>query len=84
MKACHPGWTSVTLPVHDYEDIEMQLSNYEKQKIDIWEQLRTIEGELFLLTARSGELDSENRSRIGCLCDERTHLASQLLLCELR
>ena len=72
------------LPVHDYEDGEMQLSNYEKRKIDIWEQLRTIEGELFLLTARSGELDSESHSRIGRLCGERTHLASQLLLRELR
>jgi|HubBroStandDraft_6_1064221.scaffolds.fasta_scaffold05118_5 hypothetical protein len=45
----------------------MQLSNYEKRKIDIWEQLRMIEGELFLLTARSGELDSESHSRIGRL-----------------
>jgi hypothetical protein len=62
----------------------MQLSNYEKRKIDIWEQLRTIEGELFLLTARSGELDSESHSRIGRLCGERTHLASELLLRELR
>jgi hypothetical protein len=72
------------LPVHDCEGLEMQLSKVEKRKIDIWEQLRTIEGELFLLSARSGELDSENRSRIGRLCGERTHLASQLLLCELR
>ena len=62
----------------------MQLSKYEKQKIDIWEQMRTIEGELFLLSARSGELDSEGRSRIGRLRGERTHLASQLLLCDLR
>jgi len=62
----------------------MQLSNHEKRKIDIWEQMRTIEGELFLLSARSGELDSENNSRIGRLCEERTHLASELLLRELR
>jgi len=72
------------LPLHDGEGLEMQLSDYEKRKIDIWEQLRTIEGELFLLSARSGELDSENHSRIGRLCEERTHLASQLLLGELR
>ncbi len=62
----------------------MQISNVEKRKIDIWEQLRTIEGKLFLLSARSGELDSENNSRIGRLCEERTHLAWQLLLRELR
>ncbi len=30
----------------------MQLSKYEKQKIDIWERMRTIEGELFLLSAK--------------------------------
>jgi|GEM_PF-6405558 hypothetical protein len=62
----------------------MQLSNSEKRRIDIWEQLREIEGELFLLSARSGELGSEDRRRIGLLRGKRTHLASQLLLNGLR
>ena len=58
----------------------MQLSNSENRQIEIWEQMRTIEGELFLLSRRSGELlDSKNRRRIR-LCGERTHLATQLLL----
>ena len=62
----------------------MQLSDSENRKIEIWEQMRTIEGELFLLSARSGELDIENHRRIERLRRERTHLASELLLDELR
>jgi hypothetical protein len=61
----------------------MQLSNHESRRIEIWEQMRTIEGELFLLSARSGELDSKSRRRMDRLRGERTHLASQLLLNEL-
>ena len=62
----------------------MQLSNFEKRRIDIWEQMREIEAELFLLSARSEDLDVEDRRRVGRLRGERTHLASQLLLNELR
>jgi hypothetical protein len=57
----------------------------EVRPIDIWEQLRKIEDELFLLAGRARELDPENhRRRIGRLRSERTHLAGQLLLKELR
>jgi len=62
----------------------MQISACEKRKIDIWEQMREIEGELFLLSARSGELDIASRYRFQCLCRDRTQLASELLLSELR
>jgi hypothetical protein len=61
----------------------MQQSDSENRQIEIWEQMRTIEGELFLLSARSGELDSENHRRIENLRRQRTHLASQMLLHEL-
>jgi hypothetical protein len=61
----------------------MHLSDHESRRIKIWEQMRTIEGELFLLAARSGELDSQSRRRMDRLRGERTHLASQLLLNEL-
>ena len=64
--------------------IEMHLSNLEKRRIDVWEQMREIEGELFLLSARSGELDFENRQRFQRLCGDRTQLASELLLNKLR
>jgi hypothetical protein len=37
----------------------MQLSDLEKRRITIFEQMRAIEGELFLLSVRSGELDFE-------------------------
>ena len=57
----------------------------EVRPIDIWKQLRKIEDELFLLAGGAPELDPENhRLRIGRLRGERTHLASQLLLNELR
>ena len=46
--------------------------------------MRTIEDELFVLSEITGELDLENQRRIGRLRGERTHLASQLLLNELR
>jgi len=62
----------------------MHLSNLEKRRIDVWEQMREIEGELFLLSARSGELDFENRQRFQRLCGDRTQLASELLLNKLR
>ena len=55
----------------------------ESRPIYIWEQMRKIEEELFLLSERTGELDVEDRRRIGRLRGERTHLASQLLLIEL-
>jgi len=57
----------------------------EVRPIDIWKQLRKIEDELFLLAGGAAELDPEkHRLRIGRLRGERTHLASQLLLNELR
>src|SRR5271165_2185215 len=60
--------------------VDMQVSDCEERKINIWEQMRAIEGELFLLSARSGELDFADRHRFQCLCVDRTHLASELLL----
>jgi hypothetical protein len=62
----------------------MQLSTFEKRRITIWEQMREIESELFLLSARSGELGFENDHRFNRLCGERTKLASELLLNEHR
>ena len=63
---------------------EMRISSFEKRRITIWEQMRGIEGELFLLSARSGELDSENGHKFKRLCGERTKLANELLLHEHR
>jgi len=62
----------------------MQRSELETRRITIWEQMRAIEGELFLLSARSGELDFENYQRFECLCGKRTRLARELLLNEHR
>ena len=62
----------------------MQLSDLEKRRISIWEQMRAIEGELFLLSARSGALDFESGDHFAGLCGERTRLASELLLIENR
>jgi hypothetical protein len=58
----------------------MQSSDFEKRRITIWEQMRAIEGELFLLSARSGKLDFENGHDFERLCGERTQLARELLL----
>jgi hypothetical protein len=57
----------------------MQLSDCEKLRINIWEQMRAIEAELFLLSARSGELGFEDGQRFEQLCGERTQLASGVL-----
>jgi len=46
--------------------------------------MRAIEGELFLLSARSVELDFADRHRFQCLCVDRTRLASELFLSEVR
>jgi hypothetical protein len=56
----------------------MQLSNVEQRKGDIWEQMREIEGELFLLSEGSGERDFESRRRFQRLCGERTQFTSLL------
>ena len=64
--------------------VVMQISDCETRKINIWEQMRAIEGELFLLSARSGELDFADRHRFQCLCVDRTRLASELFLSEVR
>jgi hypothetical protein len=58
----------------------MPTSDFEKRRITIWEQMRGIEGELFLLSARAEDLDFENGHRFERLCGERTKLASELLL----
>jgi hypothetical protein len=62
----------------------MELSYFETRRVTIWEQMREIEGELFLLSARSGELDFENCRRFEGLCGVRTKLANELLLNEHR
>ena len=59
----------------------MQLSNCEKRRIEIWEEMRRIEGELFFLSARSGELDFANRRRFQRLCGDRT--SSQASCCSV-
>ena len=63
---------------------EMQLPYFATRKSAIWKKMREIERELFLLSARSGELDSENGYRFIGLCGERTKLANELLLNERR
>ncbi len=62
----------------------MELSDLERRSISIWEQMRAIEGELFLLSARSGAFDFENNHRFEHLCGQRTQLAGELLLSERR
>ncbi len=74
---------SVLVQLTDCER-EMQISTREKLRITVWEKMREIEGELFLLSARSGELDFETGHRFNQLCGERTKLASELLLNEHR
>ena len=58
----------------------MQLSSLEKRRIDIGDQMRAIEGELFLLAGKSGALDFGNRHRSEHLRGKRTQLAGELLL----
>ena len=58
----------------------MQLSDVRKRSTTIWERMREIEGELFLLSARSVELDFEDGHQFEPLYRERTHLAGELLL----
>jgi hypothetical protein len=62
----------------------MQPSNSENRRSDIWKQMQKIEDELFHLFAGPGEVDIDTRLRVGRLRGERTRLASQLLLNELR
>jgi hypothetical protein len=64
--------------------LHMQSSNDENRKIGIGKQMRQIEGELFLLSARSGELDFNFEHRFMRLCEDRTQLASELLLNQRR
>jgi len=61
-----------------------RLSNLDKQKIDIRHQMRAIEGELFLLSGKSGALDVEKPQHFEHLCRRRTQLAGELLLIDLR
>ena len=58
----------------------MELSDREKRRLSISEQLREIESELFLLSARSAAFGFEYGRRFERLSRERTRLASRLLL----
>jgi hypothetical protein len=60
----------------------MQRSELDERRITVWEQMREIEGELFLLSGRSEDLDLESGHRFEYLCGKRTKLASELLLNE--
>ena len=62
----------------------IEMSKFEKRRIDIGEQLRQIEEQLFLLTAKFGKLAFHDGHSIMRLRLERTHLANELLLIEYR
>ena len=62
----------------------VQMPPYEKRRIEIWERMHLIEGDLFLLSARSGELDPADGRRVERLHAERTQLAVELLLIQYR
>lgn len=62
----------------------MQLSDFEKRRIGIWEQIREIEDGFFLFASRSGETEIENAHRFERLREDRTRLARELLLNEHR
>ena len=49
----------------------MQLSIWEAEELLLWERMREIEGELFLLSARSVELDFEDGHQFERLHEER-------------
>ncbi len=57
---------------------------YAKRSMEIGEQMRLIEDDLFLLSARSGELDPADGPRLERLRAERTDLAVELLLIQYR
>ena len=59
--------------------LEMQLSDLQRRRIDIWEQMRKIEGELFLLSEGPGERDLEKRLHFQRLCPERTQTGEQVV-----
>lgn len=61
----------------------MQLANCEERGISILEQMRAIEGELFLLSGTFGALDLKNHQRLEHLRGKRTQLAGELLLIDL-
>ena len=71
------------LRVRDGEGF-VQMPRYEKRRNEIWGQMHLIEGDLFLLSARSGELDPADGRRFERLCAERTQLAVELLLIQYR
>ena len=80
------GGTQLLAPalrVQGGEDF-VQMPRYEKRRIEIWEQMRLIEGDLFFLSARSGKSDPAHRPRFERLCAERTQLAVELLLIQYR
>ena len=62
----------------------VQMPRYEKRRIEIWERMHLIEGDLFLLSARSGELAPADGRRVERLHAERTQLAVELLLIQYR
>ena len=80
------GGTQLLAPalrVQSGEDL-VPTSRYEKRRAQIWEQMRLIEGDLFLLSARSGKSDPAGKHRFRRLCAERTQLAVELLLIQYR
>jgi len=62
----------------------VHMPRYEKRKIEISEQMRLIEDDLFLLSARSGESAHAGGHQFERLCAERTQLAAELLLIQYR
>ena len=62
----------------------VRMSRHEKRRIEIWERMHLIEGDLFLLSARSGELNPADGRRVERLHAERTQLAVELLLIQYR
>jgi len=62
----------------------VQIPRHEKRKNEIWERMRLIEDDLFLVSARSGESDPAGGHRFERLCAERTELAVELLLIQGR
>jgi len=60
------------------------MPQHEKRRLEIGEQMRLIEGDIFLLSAKSGESNPASGDRFERLCAERTQLAVELLLIQYR
>lgn len=80
------GGTQLLAPalrVQGGEDL-VQMPQHEKRRLEIGEQMRLIEGDIFLLSAKSGESNPASGDRFERLCAERTQLAVELLLIQYR